>query len=98
MHSVGRFFKPELINRLDELLVFNKLPPSVILDIVGLRLREVQGRLANRRITLDVADEAKRWLAEKGFSDQFGARAIARVVRDKVVSPVAKRMLEGSIK
>ncbi|EIW68261.1 hypothetical protein TREMEDRAFT_69276 [Tremella mesenterica DSM 1558] len=98
LHSVGQFFKPELINRLDELLVFNKLPPSVILDIVALRLTEVQSRLSGRRITLDVNEEARAWLAQKGYSEQYGARAVQRVIRDKVTSPIAGRMLEGIIK
>ena len=98
LHAVGRFFKPELINRLDELLIFNKLPPSIILDIVSLRLSEVQARLASRRITLDVSEEAKVWLAEKGYSEQFGARAVQRVVRDKLVMQIASQMLDGSIR
>lgn len=98
LKAVGRFFKPELINRLDELLVFNKLPPGVILDIVNLRLKEIQQRLDGRRITLDVTDEARAWLANKGYSEQFGARAVNRVIRDKVNTQVAARLLEGTIK
>ncbi len=98
LHSVGRFFKPELINRLDELLVFSKLPPSVIIDIVALRLREVQSRLLARRITLDVNEEAQNWLATKGYSETFGARAVQRVIRDKVVTQIAGRMLDETIK
>jgi len=96
--AIGRFFRPELINRLDELLVFNKLPQSVIHDIVGLRLKELQGRLDARRIVLDVSQEAQAWLAEKGYSEHFGARAVARVIRDKVVSPIAMRSISGAIK
>jgi ATP-dependent Clp protease ATP-binding subunit ClpB len=98
LSAVGRFFKPELINRLDELLIFNKLPPSVILDIVDLRLKEMQGRLDARRITLDVGDEARAWLASKGYSEQFGARAVNRVIRDKVYTRVAGGLLDGSFK
>jgi ATP-dependent Clp protease ATP-binding subunit ClpB len=98
LDAVGHFFKPELINRLDELLVFNKLPPGIILDIVDLRLRETQSRLSSRRISLDVTNEAKRWLATKGYSEQFGARAVSRVIRDKVVTRLAASMLEGQIK
>ena len=98
MRSVGQFFRPELVNRLDELLIFNKLPPSVILDIVTLRLSELRTRLAPRRIKLEVEDDALAWLATKGYSEQFGARAVARVVRDKIVTKVASRLLEGEIK
>jgi ATP-dependent Clp protease ATP-binding subunit ClpB len=96
--SVGTFFRPELVNRLDELLIFNKLPPSVILDIVSLRLGELRTRLAPRRIKLEVDDDALAWLASKGFSEQFGARAVARIARDKVVTRIASRLLEGDIK
>lgn len=97
LRAAGAYFKPELLNRLDELLVFNKLPPSAILDIVSLRLIEVQARLASRRITLDVSDDAKVWLANKGYSDLYGARAVQRVIRDKVVTRVAGHLLDGSI-
>ena len=97
LQAVGRYFKPELINRLDELLVFNKLLPSTILDIVGLRLREIQQRLDARRVVLDVSEEAKIWLASKGYSEQYGARAVARVIRERVVSRLASLMLDGTI-
>ncbi|ORY35733.1 P-loop containing nucleoside triphosphate hydrolase protein [Naematelia encephala] len=98
LKSVGRFFRPELINRLDELLVFNKLPPSAIHDIVALRLREVQTRLHPHRITLEVSEEATQWLANKGYSDHYGARQVQRVIKDKLSSVIAGRMLEGTIK
>lgn len=98
LRDVGRFFRPELINRLDELLVFNKLPPGVILDIVGLRINELQKRLDARRIVLDVNEEARIWLASKGYSEQFGARAVTRVIRDRLVTVVAGKLLSGEIK
>lgn len=98
LQAVGRFFKPELINRLDEQLVFNKLPRSVILDIVSLRLREIQQRLDARRIMMDVSESARRWLADKGYSETFGARAVARVIRDRINAPIAVRLLNGDVK
>ncbi|TXT15742.1 hypothetical protein VHUM_00245 [Vanrija humicola] len=98
LRDVGKFFKPELINRLDELVVFNKLPPSIILDIVNLRLKEVQSRLTGRRITLDVTEPAREWLAKKGYSDRYGARAVQRVVREQISNPLALKMLDGSVK
>lgn len=98
LKDVGKFFRPELINRLDELLVFNKLPPGVILDIVGLRINELQKRLDGKRIVLDVTEDARLWLASKGYSEQFGARAVTRVIRDKLVSVIAGKMLSGDIR
>ena len=65
---------------------------------MALRLSEVQKRLNPRRITLQVDDATKEWLADKGYSEKFGARAVTRVVRDQVVTPIAGRMLDGSIK
>ncbi|GJE93775.1 ATP-dependent Clp protease ATP-binding subunit ClpA [Phanerochaete sordida] len=91
-------FPPELLNRLDAMLVFNRLGRSAILQVVDLRLRDVAGRLAAKRITLDVDDAARAWLAERGFSDVYGARAIARVVRTQVLFPLAQKMLRGTIR
>jgi ATP-dependent Clp protease ATP-binding subunit ClpB len=97
LRDVNKFFRPELINRLDELVVFNKLPPSMIVDIVNLRLGEVAARLAAKRITLDVTEPAREWLGKKGYSDRYGARAITRVVRDKIANPLALKMLNGEV-
>jgi ATP-dependent Clp protease ATP-binding subunit ClpB len=80
------------------MLVFNRLSHDSILRVVDLRLRDVAARLAQRRIKLDVDDAARAWLAEKGFSDVYGARAIARVVRSEVLFPLARKMLVGTIR
>jgi ATP-dependent Clp protease ATP-binding subunit ClpB len=98
LEAVGRYFKPELINRLDEQLIFNNLPRRVVRDIVDLRLREVQSRLDGRRIRLDISDEVKEYLAEEGYSEAFGARAIGRVIRDRLSSQIASKLLQGDIK
>jgi ATP-dependent Clp protease ATP-binding subunit ClpB len=92
------YFPPELINRLDSLLVFNRLSKSSILDIVSLRLEDVAARLKPKRITMEVTPAARGWLAEKGYSDVYGARAIARVVRTEVLFPLAEKMLKGTIR
>lgn len=84
MERTSEYFAPELLNRLDSILVFNKLSRESILEVVSLRLKDVADRLQDRRIALDVDDGAKDWLANKGYSDVYGARAIARVVRTKV--------------
>jgi ATP-dependent Clp protease ATP-binding subunit ClpB len=73
-----------LLNRLDSILVFNKLSRQSILQVVSLRLNDVASRLKDRRITLDVDSPAREWLVRQGYSDVYGARAIARVVRTKV--------------
>ena len=98
LERVGEYFPPELLNRLDSMVVFNKLSKDSILQVVSLRLNDVQDRLKHRRVTLDVDDEAKQWLADEGYSNVYGARAIARVVRQKVVFPLAQKMLRGTIR
>ena len=83
LERTSEYFAPELLNRLDSILVFNKLSRESVLQVVSLRLKDVSDRLRDRRITMDVDDDAKEWLAKKGYSDIYGARAIARIVRTK---------------
>ncbi|KAJ3554536.1 hypothetical protein NP233_g12402 [Leucocoprinus birnbaumii] len=91
-------FPPELLNRLDSIQVFNKLTKDRISQIVDLRLSDVQSRLHSKRITLRVSDEAKNLLVEQGYSDTYGARAIARIVRTDVLFPLAQKLLRGTIR
>ncbi|KAJ7752928.1 P-loop containing nucleoside triphosphate hydrolase protein [Mycena metata] len=94
----SEYFPPELLNRLDTMLVFNKLSRESILQVVSLRLQDVADRLSGRRITLDVDKQARDWLAEHGHSTVYGARAIARVVRTDVLFPLAQKLLRGTIR
>ena len=98
MERTSEYFPPELLNRLDSMLVFNKLSRESILTVVSLRLKDVADRLRNRRITMDVDDAAKELLAKHGYSDVYGARAIARVVRTDVLFPLAQKLLRGTIR
>ncbi|PCH36477.1 hypothetical protein WOLCODRAFT_28615 [Wolfiporia cocos MD-104 SS10] len=98
LERTASYFPPELLNRLDSMLVFNKLSKQSILQVVSLRLSDVQDRLRDRRITLDVDDKAQEWLAQQGYSDVYGARAIARIVRTKVLFPLAQKLLAGTIR
>ncbi|THG94437.1 hypothetical protein EW026_g7036 [Hermanssonia centrifuga] len=98
LERTSEYFPPELLNRLDSMLVFNKLSRDSILQVVSLRLNDVQERLRHRRITLDVDEPARGWLAGQGYSDVYGARAIARVVRTKVLFPLAQKLLRGTIR
>lgn len=98
LERTSEHFPPELLNRLDSMLVFNKLSRSSILKVVSLRLNDVANRLQHRRITLDVDDAARDWLAKHGYSDVYGARAIARVVRTDVLFPLAQKLLRGTIR
>ncbi|RDB27770.1 Heat shock protein 78, mitochondrial [Hypsizygus marmoreus] len=98
LERVSEHFPPELINRLDSMLVFNKLSRTSILEVVSLRLKDVADRLESRRITLDVDATARDWLAAQGYSEVYGARAIARVVRTDVLFPMAQKLLRGTIR
>ncbi|KAI0760844.1 P-loop containing nucleoside triphosphate hydrolase protein [Irpex lacteus] len=98
LERTSEYFPPELLNRLDSMLVFNKLSRDSILKVVSLRLDDVAERLKHRRISLDVDSAARDWLAQQGYSDIYGARAIARVVRTKVLFPLAQKMLKGTIR
>ena len=98
LERTSEYFPPELLNRLDSMLVFNKLSRNSILKVVSLRLDDVANRLKNRRITLDVDQTAREWLAKHGYSDTYGARAIARVVRTDLLFPLAQKLLKGTIR
>lgn len=98
IERTSEYFPPELLNRLDAMLVFNKLSRSAIFDVVALRLKDVAERLKDRRITLDVDEAARAWLVKKGYSEVYGARAIARVVRAEVLFPLAQKLLRGTVR
>lgn len=80
------------------MVIFNKLSRESILQVVSLRLKDVADRLKSRRIVLDVDDATKELLARQGFSELYGARAIARVVRTDVLFPLAQNLLRGTIR
>jgi ATP-dependent Clp protease ATP-binding subunit ClpB len=94
----AQHFPPELINRLDSQIVFNRLSRQSIYEIVSLRLHDVTERIKDRRIQLDVDNASREWLAKEGYSEVYGARAIARIVRTKVVNPLAEKLLLGTIR
>ena len=98
LQRTQEYFPPELLNRLDSIQVFNKLSRKSILAVVDLRLKDVAERLKPRRITLDVDAAAKDWLAKHGYSDIYGARAIARIVRTDLLFPLAQKLLKGTIR
>lgn len=98
MQYVTAWFRPEVLGRLDDIVIFNNLPRDAVNNIVKLRLAELQERLDDRRIKLRVSPEAIDLLAHAGYSEQYGARAVARVIRDKVVAKVTTALLEGRIR
>jgi ATP-dependent Clp protease ATP-binding subunit ClpA len=87
IESINRFFKPEFINRISAIVVFNPLSRSNIRKVVELRLIEVQGRLKEKNISLNLDDSAKDWLGAAGYSPAYGARPLNRVIQTEVWYP-----------
>jgi ATP-dependent Clp protease ATP-binding subunit ClpB len=89
------FFRPEFVNRIDEIVRFRSLTEADISQIVGIQLQRLRERLAARRLTLDVSDEAVAWLAHAGFDPAYGARPLKRVIQRSIADPLALALLEG---
>ncbi|MGI0071740.1 MAG: ATP-dependent chaperone ClpB [Thermoplasmata archaeon] len=90
-------FRPEFLNRLDEIVTFHALTEKEIVEIVDLQLAQVEARLADRRIRLRATDGAKRLLATAGFDPQFGARPLKRTIQRLVVDPLTAKLLAGEV-
>ncbi|MFZ5992917.1 MAG: ATP-dependent chaperone ClpB [Deinococcota bacterium] len=90
-------FRPEFLNRLDEIVVFKPLTQEQIAQIVEIQLEGLRRRLAERRITLELSPEAKRFLAERGYDPVFGARPLKRVIQRELETPLAKKILAGEV-
>ena len=96
MADLKKSFRPEFINRVDEIIVFHSLQQEDIVSIAELMLKELEERLSEQQITLDVTDEAKKYLAEKGFDKTFGARPLRRTILTKVEDPLAEKLLDNT--
>jgi ATP-dependent Clp protease ATP-binding subunit ClpB len=97
MAAVRSTFKPEFINRLDDVLIFDGLNPEELVQIVDIQLSQLQKRLAQRRLQLEVSAPAKRWLAQRGFDPVYGARPLRRLVQQAIGDPLAKMLLSGDV-
>lgn len=98
LQVVRQHFSPEFTNRIDELVIFNRLTQNNITGIVDVRLQEIQQRLADRKITLDVDPAAKEWLGQSGYEPIFGARPLNRLLQNKILSPLARLVLDGGVR
>ncbi len=98
MDVVHASYPPEFLNRIDEFIIFRRLSRSALRDIVDIRLRELQERLDDRRIKLDVPDNVKEWLCERGYDPRFGARPLNRLIAKEVGNGLADKIIRGEIK
>ncbi|KRF20867.1 ATP-dependent chaperone ClpB [Nocardioides sp. Soil797] len=97
MGVVRSHFKPEFLNRLDEVVMFESLSKDALAHIVELQLALLEQRLAVRRITITVTDEARAWLAEKGYDPAYGARPLRRLIQTTIGDPLAKMLIGGEV-
>ena len=98
MESLKQFFRPEFLNRLDEVIIFDILSKDTIREIVKMQVEIVRERLANKEIELTVSDDVLEFLAEKGYDPKFGARPLKRLIQSKILTPVASMMVsEGML-
>ena len=97
MDAVHMQFKPEFINRLDELVMFHPLTREELGGIVDIQVAQVSARLADRRIKLDVTDSARDWLANTGYDPAYGARPLRRLVQTEVGDQLARMLLAGKV-
>ncbi|KAI9313350.1 putative HSP100 protein [Dichotomocladium elegans] len=91
-------FSPEFTNRIDEIVIFDRLTQKNITDIVDVRLDEIQERLADRKIELEVSPAAKEWLGINGYEPIFGARPLNRVIQQRLLNPLARLIIDGGIR
>jgi ATP-dependent Clp protease ATP-binding subunit ClpB len=89
---------PEFLNRIDEFIIFKRLSPDALRDIVDIRIKELQKRLDDRRIVLDVSDSVRQWLADRGYDPKFGARPLNRLISKQIGNGLADKIIRGQVK
>jgi ATP-dependent Clp protease ATP-binding subunit ClpB len=98
MNIVQHNYAPEFMNRIDEFIIFKRLSTEALRDIVDIRLKELQTRLEDRRITLEVDDHVRTWLAERGYDPKFGARPLNRLISRQIGNGLADKIIRGEVK
>jgi ATP-dependent Clp protease ATP-binding subunit ClpB len=97
LDAMRQHFRPEFLNRVDEILVFRSLTREQLATIVEIQVGWLQRRLQDRRIVLHFSDEAKNLLAERGYDPVYGARPLKRVIQRGVETPLAKKIMAGEV-
>ncbi|HLE40010.1 MAG TPA: AAA family ATPase, partial [Nitrospirota bacterium] len=96
--AMRQHFRPEFLNRVDEIVIFHTLDADMLKQIVSIQIGLVQKRLADKKIEIELTDGAKELLAEEGFDLVYGARPLKRVVQRDVLNPLASKILAGEVK
>ncbi|MCU1646561.1 MAG: clpB [Nocardia sp.] len=97
MNAVRAAFKPEFLNRLDDVVMFHPLDEEQLEEIVDIQLNQLQKRLAQRRLNLEVSDSARFWLAVRGYDPAYGARPLRRLIQQSIGDSLAKELLAGEV-
>jgi ATP-dependent Clp protease ATP-binding subunit ClpA len=90
--------KPELLNRIDEIIIFHALSEKDLTRIVDMQLEEVRKRTSMRRLNLAVTEKAKKWLAKQGYDPNFGARPLKRIIQTAILDPLSLMIISGEVK
>ncbi|MAH83435.1 MAG: ATP-dependent Clp protease ATP-binding subunit ClpA [Rhodospirillaceae bacterium TMED8] len=98
VEAIEKLFTPEFRNRLDATIPFSPLPPSVVTKVVDKFIIELETQLEDRNVMIELTNEAREWLALKGYDDKFGARPLARVIQDKIKKGLAEELLFGKLR
>jgi len=97
MEALKNHFRPEFLNRLDDIIIFDVLGKDSLSKIVDKQVSEVVGRLGGKRITLTLSPEVRQWLSDVGHNPQYGARPLRRAIQDKILTPIASLMVEQGV-
>ena len=98
MAELKQHFRPEFLNRVDDVIIFQSLDEEELAKIVDIQLERLGKRLAQQNLTLDVDSAAKKLLAKEGYDPQFGARPLKRAIQEQLLNPLATKLLEGDFK
>ena len=98
MDALRSNFRPEFLNRIDEVIIFKPLSEDQIGEIVEIQLNQVNDRLGDRQMHLEVTPAARKWLAERGFEPAFGARPLKRLIQREVLDRLARLVLSGDLR
>jgi ATP-dependent Clp protease ATP-binding subunit ClpC len=98
LSEIERYFRPEFINRLDDVIVFRPLSRENLIGIVEYELKKVRGRLKDREMSVDLDEKAKDFLIEKGYNPDFGARPLRRAIEQFLEDPLSEAILRGELK
>jgi ATP-dependent Clp protease ATP-binding subunit ClpB len=91
-------FRPEFLNRIDDVIVFHSLDLKQIKQIIGIQLKKLEKVIQDRGLTLDISDSAKEYVAQEGYDPAFGARPLKRALQREIIDPLAINLLEGKFK